>query len=74
MAAGIGADFVTLSPVLPTASHPGAPHLGWERAAELISMTHLPVYLLGGLSPEHLERAFQVGAQGVAGISGLWPD
>ena len=29
LAARAGADFVTLSPVLPTLSHPGAPTLGW---------------------------------------------
>ncbi len=74
MAADIGADFVTLSPVLPTSSHPGAGHLGWDRAAELVAITNLPVYLLGGLSAEDLDRAFQAGAQGIAGISGLWPD
>ena len=26
----LGCDFALLSPVLPTLSHPGAPHLGWE--------------------------------------------
>lgn len=73
MANDIGADFVTLSPLRPTQSHPGAAHLGWERAAELVAMTNMPVYLLGGLSSDDLERAQEIGAQGIAGISGLWP-
>ncbi|WOD12147.1 8-oxo-dGTP diphosphatase MutT [Pseudomonas sp. NyZ704] len=73
MANDIGADFVTLSPVLPTQSHPGAAHLGWERAAELVAMANMPVYLLGGLSSDNLECAQEIGAQGIAGISGLWP-
>ncbi|KAA0694936.1 8-oxo-dGTP diphosphatase MutT [Halopseudomonas laoshanensis] len=73
MANDIGADFVTLSPVLPTQSHPGAAHLGWDRAAELAAMANMPVYLLGGLSLDDLERAQEIGAQGIAGISGLWP-
>ncbi len=72
MAADIGVDFVTLSPILPTQSHPGAPHLGWDRATELVAQTNIPVYLLGGLSTENLEQAFETGAQGIAGISGLW--
>lgn len=72
-AARIGADFVTLSPVLPTGSHPGAPALGWERAAEWVSETNLPVFLLGGLGAEHMAQAWEHGAQGIAGISGLWP-
>lgn len=74
MAANIGADFVTLSPVLPTRSHPGARPLGWQEAARLIALTNLPVYLLGGLSTQHLDQAFQAGAQGIAGISGLWSE
>lgn len=74
MAAEIGADFVTLSPVLPTQSHPGAPHLGWRRAAELIELATMPVYLLGGLDANDLDQAQAIGAQGVAGISGLWPE
>ena len=73
MANDIGADFVTLSPVLPTLSHPGATHLGWDRAAELVAMANMPVYLLGGLNSDDLERAQEIGAQGIAGISGLWP-
>ncbi|MFN3581866.1 MAG: NUDIX domain-containing protein [Pseudomonas sp.] len=73
MANEIGADFVTLSPVLPTQSHPGAPHLGWARAAELIALANMPVYLLGGLNSNDLERAQKIGAQGIAAISGLWP-
>ncbi|UAW99041.1 Nudix family hydrolase [Halopseudomonas nanhaiensis] len=72
LAAQIGVDFVTLSPVLPTRSHPGAAALGWERGAELIRGVNMPVYLLGGMSEAHLSQAFDVGAQGIAGISGLW--
>lgn len=73
MAADIGADLVTLSPVLQTRSHPQATPLGWHRAAELIALTNIPVYLLGGLCETHLEKAQAIGAQGIAGISGLWP-
>ncbi|MGN5520059.1 Nudix family hydrolase [Halopseudomonas sp. Lyrl_26] len=72
MAAELGVDFVTLSPVLPTQSHPGAAHLGWERARELIDSVNMPVYLLGGLGPQELSQAFEAGAQGVTGIRQLW--
>jgi len=72
MAAELGVDFITLSPVTPTASHPGAPCLGWEGAGELIESVNIPVYLLGGLSPDDLPQAFKIGAQGVAGIRQLW--
>ena len=73
-AAALGLDYALLSPVLPTASHPGAPHLGWERFAALAEGASLPVYALGGLGPGEVERAVDHGAQGVAAIRGLWPD
>lgn len=73
LATQLDVDFVTLSPLRPTLSHPGAPALGWTRAAELLQGVNLPVYLLGGLGPADIPQAWQAGAQGVAGIRGLWP-
>ncbi|NCA91611.1 MAG: thiamine monophosphate synthase, partial [Gammaproteobacteria bacterium] len=72
-AAALGLDYALLSPVMPTASHPGAPHLGWEDFAALAEAAALPVYALGGLGPGEVEHAIQHGAQGVAAIRGLWP-
>jgi 8-oxo-dGTP diphosphatase len=72
-AARIGADFATLSPVLPTASHPQRAALGWERFAEVAASATLPVFALGGLDDEDLEAARMAGAQGIAAIRGLWP-
>ena len=71
-AEALGADFAVLGPVLPTASHPGAPHLGWERFAVLVEQARIPVYALGGMSPDLLDTAWRHGAQGVAGIRGFW--
>lgn len=68
LAARIGADFATLSPVCATASHPGAAPLGWGRFAALVAAARLPVYALGGVGPGDLGRAQAAGAQGVAGI------
>jgi 8-oxo-dGTP diphosphatase len=70
----MGVDFVTLSPVQPTQTHPGAQPLGWEPAAELIAGFSKPVYLLGGVGPDHRQQAWEVGAQGVAGIRAFWPE
>jgi 8-oxo-dGTP diphosphatase len=64
----LNADFATLSPVCATASHPDAKPLGWERFAPLVADARLPVYALGGVGPDDLERAHATGAQGVAGI------
>ncbi|WP_323072526.1 thiamine phosphate synthase [Mycetohabitans endofungorum] len=71
-AQSIGADFVTLSPVLPTASHPDTEPLGWNGFLALASQTLLPVYALGGLSTDALPRAEQHGAYGIAGIRCFW--
>lgn len=48
-----GADFALLSPVFPTASHPGAPHLGVGRFRELAAAAPLPVVALGGITTEN---------------------
>jgi thiamine-phosphate pyrophosphorylase len=68
----LGVDLVMLSPVLPTASHPGAPTLGWQRFGELVGRTRVPVYALGGMTRAHLATARAFGAQGIAAITGLW--
>lgn len=68
----IGVDFVFLSPVLPTRSHPGALTLGWDGLENLVSRANIPVYALGGMTRAHLEQAQQLGCQGIAGISGFW--
>lgn len=67
-------DFVTLSPVQPTQTHPDAQPLGWEQASQLISGFNKPVYLLGGVGPAECQQAWAAGAQGVAGIRAFWPD
>lgn len=74
LAAQMGVDFVTLSPIQPTATHPDANPLGWDQAANLLQSFNQPAYLLGGVTPADTERAWQLGAQGVAGIRAFWPD
>jgi 8-oxo-dGTP diphosphatase len=73
-AAGLGADFALLSPVLPTRSHPDADPLGWSRFAAWVEDANIPVFALGGMHPGLTETAWAHGAQGVAGIRGLWAD
>ena len=68
----IGADFVTLSPVLPTTSHPGEPVLGWPRFEALAATVSIPVFALGGMTRELAPVARAHGAHGVAGISAFW--
>ena len=72
LAVEMGLDFAVLSPVLPTQSHPGAAHLGWQAFAAIAAGSAIPVYALGGLSQEDMEIAWQHGAQGVALLRQAW--
>nr|WP_254171002.1 Nudix family hydrolase [Pseudomonas putida] len=73
LAEQMGVDFVTLSPVEVTQTHPEATPLGWEAAGRLIQGINHPVFLLGGVGAAERERAWEIGAQGVAGIRAFWP-
>jgi thiamine-phosphate diphosphorylase len=68
----IGADLLTISPVLPTATHTTAEPLGWPRFRELAALTTTPVYALGGMTPDTLADAREAGAHGIAAIRALW--
>ncbi len=67
------ADFVFLSPVAATASHPGQAALGWQAFRALASAVHVPIYALGGLGRQDVDTALEHGAAGIAGISAFWP-
>ncbi len=69
----LDADFILLSPVKKTTSHPEIEAMGWQRFAELTANIPIPVFALGGMSSEDITTAKQYGAQGVAAISGFWP-
>ena len=74
LAAALGCDFATLSPVQPTASHPGAPALGLDLATELTAAAQLPVFWLGGMQISDIKTVRTGGGQGIAAIRGLWPE
>ncbi len=69
----LGCDFAVLGPVQATASHPGAPVLGWEGFEQLRERVSLPLYAIGGLAPADVVTARRHGALGVAAIRSLWP-
>ncbi|HEX3096747.1 MAG TPA: Nudix family hydrolase [Usitatibacter sp.] len=68
-AARLGLDYAVLGPVKPTASHPGAAPLGWDRFAALVEGRPMPVYAIGGLTRADLPEARRRGAHGVALLS-----
>jgi len=71
-AEALGCDFALLSPVLPTQSHPGAPHLGWEKFSVIAAGLSIPVFALGGLKQEDMQTAWRHGAHGIALLRQAW--
>jgi 8-oxo-dGTP diphosphatase len=67
-----GVDFVVLSPVAATASHPEAQALGWPNFRQLIAEVALPVYALGGMQQADISTAQAAGGVGIAALGGLW--
>jgi thiamine-phosphate pyrophosphorylase len=70
-AARAGADAVLLSPVFPTASHPGARTLGPIRLARWRRLSPLPVYALGGVTAVTARRLAAMDLAGFAAIDAL---
>ena len=65
----IGADFIVISPVQATQTHPDAVPLSWDSAADVVDRLNIPVYFLGGMGAKDLDRTLGLGAQGIAGVS-----
>lgn len=70
-AARIQSDAALLSPVFPTASHPGAPTLGPLRFRQWALRAALPVFALGGVTARTIGRLSGSNAVGVATVGGL---
>jgi 8-oxo-dGTP diphosphatase len=68
----LGLDFIVVSPVRETASHPGTPSIGLDGLRSLCDFAAMPAYALGGMQESDIESVWQCGAQGVAAIRGLW--
>lgn len=66
-----GADYASLSPILPTSCKPGAEGIGVERAASWTRAADLPVIWLGGLQAGNLEGVRDLGAAGFGMRSAL---
>lgn len=67
-----GADFVTLSPVFTSPSKPDyGPPLGLSTFETIARQIEIPVYALGGITPERTESCLDAGAHGVAVMSGI---
>ena len=67
-----GADFITYSPIYPTLSKPGyGPVVGVEGLRKVTEKVNIPVFALGGITPERVSACRDAGAYGVAVMSGV---
>jgi len=65
-----GANFVTFGPVFPTPSKlPYGQPVGLEKLAEAARYSSLPVFAVGGITPDRIASVLATGAFGVAMIS-----
>lgn len=67
-AARAGADLAFVSPVYPTASHPGGRTLGARRLAALIRPLPMPAIAMGGMNARRARAVARLGVYGWAGI------
>ncbi len=66
-----GVDYVFFSHVFETSSKPGLGGAGLKVLAEVCRSTHLPVYALGGITPDRVAACLDAGAYGVAALSAI---
>ena len=66
-----GADAVIMGNIWPTTSHPGRPPAGVELVTRVAAFG-IPVYAIGGVTPERAREARIAGAWGIAAITSLW--
>lgn len=67
-----GTDFITYSPIYPTLSKPGyGPAVGLEGLRNVTEGVNIPVFALGGITPERVSECLDAGAYGVAVMSGV---
>ena len=67
-----GADFITYSPIYPTMSKPGyGPAVGLDNLRKVTEAVKIPVFALGGITPDRVSECIDAGAYGVAVMSGV---
>jgi 8-oxo-dGTP diphosphatase len=62
-------DYVLVSPVHETTTHPKANTLTWSGFKVITDQARIPCYALGGMQCSELSESAQFGGQGIAGIS-----
>lgn len=70
-AQGGGADFVVFGPVYQSLSHPETAAVGVGQLEQICSLVDIPVFALGGITPDNAKPCLEAGAHGVACIGAV---
>ena len=66
-----GVSYITAGHIFPTDCKKGLPPRGTEFLGEICETVHIPVYAIGGITPENAPFVKAAGASGVCLMSGL---
>lgn len=66
-----GASYITAGHIFETDCKPSLPPRGLTFLREVRKEVHIPVYAIGGITPENTDEAVNAGAEGVCIMSGL---
>ncbi|VAW99131.1 hypothetical protein MNBD_GAMMA22-1438 [hydrothermal vent metagenome] len=67
-------NYIFISPVNKTNSHPQATPLGLEKFTQLCQSSQCGVYALGGVNKDDIETIMTAGGDGIAAINSFWRD
>jgi len=65
-------DYIYLGTIFPSAGKPGVAAAGVGLIGQITGAVNLPVFAIGGVTPENASMAASAGAFGCAAITGLW--
>ena len=70
-AVNLGATYITAGHIFATDCKKDIPPRGLSFLSSVCSSVNIPVYAIGGISPENAEKAINAGAEGICIMSGL---
>jgi len=69
---GNAVDFYLVGTIYSSASHPGAGGSGVGRIRQIRERTRIPLFAIGGVTPDRVGEVVEAGASGAAVLGGIW--
>lgn len=66
-----GADYIGFGPLFATPTKPGRPAIGLDAIAEVHARVTIPIFCIGGIHRQNLERVLDAGARRVVVVSAI---